>query len=118
MSPARRYARPHAGLRVEQGGRRQRASRGSDSTFRRTSRWAARSSWWRHKSGSPVAIFALHSGVAGAYLERSEGSVVLQHALDPAVRLRFTLAHELGHHELGHGAAVDTAATLYWGLPS
>jgi Zn-dependent peptidase ImmA (M78 family) len=65
--------------------------------------------------GLPVAIFALHSGIAGAYLERPGGSVVLLHGLDPAVRLRFTLAHELGHHELGHGAAVDTAATLYGG---
>src|SRR5688500_11979055 len=62
--------------------------------------------------GVPVAVLALGAGVAGAYLRRPRGALILLNGTEPAPRLRFTLAHELGHHVLRHGQSVDTPASL------
>jgi len=62
--------------------------------------------------GVPVGVLALDSGVAGAYLRRPAGALILLNGTDSAARLRFTLAHELGHHVLAHEQSVDTHADL------
>jgi Zn-dependent peptidase ImmA (M78 family) len=62
--------------------------------------------------GVPVGVLALDAAIAGAYVRRARGALILLNGTDPAARLRFTLAHELGHHVLGHGQSVDTHASL------
>ena len=62
--------------------------------------------------GVPVGVLALERGLAGAYLRRPRGALILLNGTDPAARLRFTLAHELGHHLLEHEQSVDTAADI------
>jgi Zn-dependent peptidase ImmA (M78 family) len=62
--------------------------------------------------GVPVGVLALDPALAGAYLRRPRGALILLNGIDSAVRLRFTLAHELGHHVLQHGQSVDTHAGL------
>lgn len=61
----------------------------------------------------PVTVLRLPSGVAGAYIrKRGRGFVFLQ-AADFPTRQRFTLAHELGHHFLGHTARVENAEEVF-----
>lgn len=55
----------------------------------------------------PVAVLSLGDGVAGAYLVRKGQPFIFLNGNQPVTRQRFTLAHELGHHRLGHGAVVD-----------
>jgi Zn-dependent peptidase ImmA (M78 family) len=62
--------------------------------------------------GVPVGVLALDAGLAGAYLRRPRGALILLNGADAAPRLRFTLAHELGHHALAHEQSVDTHAAL------
>ena len=62
--------------------------------------------------GVPVGVLALDPGLAGAYLRRPRGALILLNGVDPTPRLRFTLAHELGHHVLAHEQSVDTHAGL------
>jgi Zn-dependent peptidase ImmA (M78 family) len=62
--------------------------------------------------GVPVGVLALEEGLAGAYLRRPRGALILLNGTEAAPRLRFTLAHELGHHVLSHSQSVDTAAGL------
>ena len=59
-----------------------------------------------------VVIAQLGKGLAGAYAKRPGLNVAFLAGKDAAVRRRFTLAHELGHHYLGHGPRVDTSSTL------
>lgn len=46
-------------------------------------------------------------GIAGAYWVSQDVPFVLVNADHPVERQRFTLAHEFGHHRLGHGNQVD-----------
>jgi Zn-dependent peptidase ImmA (M78 family) len=62
--------------------------------------------------GVPVGVLALEPGIAGAYFRRPRGALILLNGADAAARLRFTLAHELGHHVLEHEQSVDTQAAL------
>ena len=63
--------------------------------------------------GVPVVIpETLPGDLAGAYLPREDGSVILLNGADSASRLRFTLAHELGHHCFGDDRQADTRAGL------
>lgn len=59
-----------------------------------------------------VVIALLGKGLAGAYVKLPRWNVALIAGKDAAVRRRFTLAHELGHHFLGHGAGFDTNSSL------
>ncbi len=59
-----------------------------------------------------VVIAQLGDGLAGSYAKRPGMNVALIAGKDAPVRRRFTLAHELGHHYLGHGPRDDTSATL------
>lgn len=60
----------------------------------------------------PVFIDPLPSGMAGAYRRRDERPYILVSSAMALVRQRFTLAHEFGHHILGHGSLVDDDSTL------
>ena len=62
--------------------------------------------------GVPVGVLALDPGLAGANPRRPRGALILLNGADAAQRLRFTLAHELGHHVLEHEQSVDTHAAL------
>lgn len=55
----------------------------------------------------PVAVLALGTGVAGAYIVRRDQAFIFLNGSEAVTRQRFTLAHELGHHRLGHRAVVD-----------
>lgn len=58
--------------------------------------------------GVEVALGQLgEHGLAGVYQTREGVPVILVNSSTHPVRARFTLAHEYGHHRLGHGAAVD-----------
>ena len=48
-------------------------------------------------------------GIAGAYQSKLGHDWVIVNADNPVERQRFTLAHEYGHHYLGHGDTYDTA---------
>src|SRR3954453_20787803 len=60
----------------------------------------------------PVAILPLGTGVAGAYLVRRGEAFVFLNGSEDVARQRFTLAHELGHHRLGHASVVDGVQTI------
>jgi Zn-dependent peptidase ImmA (M78 family) len=60
------------------------------------------------EAGLHVALWQLgEHRLAGMYQEREGVPVILVNSSMHPVRARFTLAHELGHHRLGHGAAMD-----------
>lgn len=63
-------------------------------------------------AGVPVAVLALGSGVAGAYIVRRAQSFIFLNGSEAVTRQRFTLAHELGHHRLGHRAVIDGTETI------
>jgi Zn-dependent peptidase ImmA (M78 family) len=53
--------------------------------------------------GVPVVVLPrLHGDLAGGYYKRGEKRVIIVNADDPVSRMRFTLAHELGHHYFHH----------------
>lgn len=58
--------------------------------------------------GLAVCIAELPFKMAGAYIRRRARSFIFIRAGDYPTRQRFTIAHELGHHQLGHGAVVDS----------
>ena len=62
------------------------------------------------RAGVPAVFLALEGEVAGWYLP---APLIFLNGDQPAVRLRFTLAHELGHHRMQHGRMVDKVATLH-----
>lgn len=62
--------------------------------------------------GVNVAILQIPDGPDGLYLVERGVPFVLVNGTAHPVRQRFTLAHEYGHHLLGHGAKCDEALTL------
>ena len=52
-------------------------------------------------------------GPAGAYTRERDVPFILVNSREPVVRQRFTLAHEYGHHRLGHGSVCDDR--IWWG---
>lgn len=62
--------------------------------------------------GVPVVVTALADAVDGAYVAKPPGATIFLNARRPVVRQRFTLAHELGHHQLRHATSVDDARDL------
>ncbi|UGS38499.1 ImmA/IrrE family metallo-endopeptidase [Capillimicrobium parvum] len=65
------------------------------------------------RAGVHVVVLDLADGVAGAYLPRPDCPLAFVNGTEALVRQRFTLAHELGHHWIGHGATVDEVATIF-----
>jgi Zn-dependent peptidase ImmA (M78 family) len=55
--------------------------------------------------GMDVVLSPLPDDVSGFYLPVPPRPLVVVSATHPVGRQRFTLAHEVGHHALGHGAA-------------
>jgi Zn-dependent peptidase ImmA (M78 family) len=63
--------------------------------------------------GIPVVVARLgEDGIAGAYLIRRRQPFILLNGSGSLVRARFTLAHEYGHHCLGHGQVIDARIGL------
>jgi Zn-dependent peptidase ImmA (M78 family) len=63
--------------------------------------------------GVPVAVVDIAPGYAGAYLRRRGRASIFVHAPDWPTRKRFTLAHELGHHYMGHEPVIETWDALF-----
>ena len=61
--------------------------------------------------GVSVIVARLGPDIAGLYAPIN-GGIALIAGKDTPVRRRFTLAHELGHHCLGHGDRLDTPETI------
>jgi Zn-dependent peptidase ImmA (M78 family) len=64
----------------------------------------------------PVMVLRLGNGVAGAYMRRGDQSFVFLDGSEDVARQRFTLAHELGHHWLGHGSVIDGVESIETGV--
>jgi Zn-dependent peptidase ImmA (M78 family) len=63
------------------------------------------------ESGLKIFVVPLgEDGIAGAYQSRHGQNWVIVNVDTAVERQRFTLAHEYGHHYLGHGDAYDTPA--------
>src|SRR4051812_4374687 len=63
--------------------------------------------------GVPVVILDdLGEDLAGAYLPNAGRPVIFLNGTDGAARMRFTLAHELGHHVFRDSRAQDTLEGL------
>ena len=64
--------------------------------------------------GVNVVLAKLPEGaLAGAYTRERDVPFILVNSREPVVRQRFTLAHEYGHHRLGHGSVCDER--IWWG---
>ncbi len=63
--------------------------------------------------GVGVVLLDLGPDTAGALLRRGGRAFAFVHGRQAVVRQRFTLAHELGHHVLGHGEALDSPRTIF-----
>src|SRR5665647_2983906 len=65
-------------------------------------------------AGVDVVLARLpEGGPAGAYTQERDAQFILVNSREPVVRQRFTLAHEYGHHRLGHGDVYDER--IWWG---
>lgn len=60
--------------------------------------------------GLDVVVAPLPQGWSGFYLPRPRRGLIAVNSTHAVVRQRFTIAHELGHHVLGHGAAPRVVA--------
>ena len=59
------------------------------------------------KGGAHVVVLELPEGVAGAYVARPQCPLLFVNGRQALSRQRFTVAHEFGHHRMGHGSVVD-----------
>jgi Zn-dependent peptidase ImmA (M78 family) len=59
------------------------------------------------RGGAHVVVLDLGERVAGAHVVRPDCPLLFVNGRQPPARQRFTLAHELGHHRLGHATVVD-----------
>ena len=64
------------------------------------------------RGGAHVVVLALPDGVAGAYVASAGAPLLLVNGRQAVSRQRFTLAHEFGHHRLGHATVVDEQAAI------
>ena len=64
-------------------------------------------------AGVPVVVAALPGNVAGCCLKSGDRSLLFVNGLEYVGRQRFTLAHEYGHHVMGHeGMPPDSTETV------
>ena len=59
-----------------------------------------------------VLLLELPPQVAGAYIARRDLPLLLVNGRQAPARQRFTLAHEFGHHRMGHASVVDEQAAI------
>ena len=59
------------------------------------------------RGGANVVVLALPEGVAGAYITRPQCPLLFVNGHQALARQRFTVAHEFGHHRMGHASVVD-----------
>ena len=64
------------------------------------------------RGGAHVVVLELPEGVAGAYSGRTHCPLLFVNGQQALSRQRFTLAHEFGHHRMGHGTVVDDQAAI------
>jgi Zn-dependent peptidase ImmA (M78 family) len=64
------------------------------------------------RAGAHVVVLELPDGVAGAYAARPGRPLLFVNGRQAISRQRFTLAHELGHHRMGHDSVVDEEAVI------
>ena len=57
--------------------------------------------------GAHVVVLELPEGVAGAYVARADCPLLFVNGHQALARQRFTVAHEFGHHRMGHASVVD-----------
>jgi len=66
------------------------------------------------RCGVPVVVLPRLTGdCAGGYWRKGDRSLILVSAEDPAPRVRFTIAHELGHHYFKHLQRVDELTRIH-----
>lgn len=63
--------------------------------------------------GLAVSVLDLPDGISGAYARRQGQGFAFVSLREAAVRQRFTLAHELGHHEFRDGGVMDSSANVF-----
>lgn len=59
------------------------------------------------RGGAHVVVLELPDGVAGAYVARESCPLLFVNGRQALSRQRFTVAHEFGHHRMGHANVVD-----------
>lgn len=59
------------------------------------------------QGGVYVVVLELPEGVAGAYVARPQCPLLFVNGRQALSRQRFTVAHEFGHHRMGHASVVD-----------
>jgi len=62
--------------------------------------------------GVHVVVLELPDGVAGAYVSRPDCALLFVNGRQAIARQRFTLAHEFGHHRMGHASVVDEQGAI------
>lgn len=65
--------------------------------------------------GAHVVVLELPDGVAGAYLAREGCPLLIVNGSQALPRQRFTVAHEFGHHRMGHASVVDKLTVILGG---
>lgn len=69
------------------------------------------------KSGAHAVVLDLPDGVAGAYIAKQDCPLLFVNGRQALSRQRFTLAHEFGHHRMGHSSVVDEQKAISGGYP-
>lgn len=64
------------------------------------------------KGGAHAVVLDLPEGVAGAYIAKPDCPLIFVNGRQALSRQRFTLAHEFGHHRMGHSTVVDEQAAI------
>ena len=62
--------------------------------------------------GAHALLLELPPQVAGAYVPRPDLPLLVVNGRQALARQRFTLAHEFGHHRMGHAQVVDRQAAI------
>jgi Zn-dependent peptidase ImmA (M78 family) len=63
-------------------------------------------------AGVPVCVQVFADDVAGLYYRRHGRAYLFVNGAHHVVRQRFTLAHEFGHHHMGHSPRVESTAEM------
>ena len=64
------------------------------------------------KGGAHAVVLELPEGVAGAYIAKQDCPLLFVNGAQWLPRQRFTLAHEFGHHRMGHSTVIDAQAVI------